>query len=189
MPALTLLCAHVFLLFLNSLIILEPYPACWYQTGMLCPTQLWESHLKGTSAEQQIHFPAPRQEELSSCHPWQMFVPFKTTRGGDSAEFLALCSLHHLKVFPDISSETFLQFILTSTYPTNWKWRTGYRLSQCLFNVIQNLSSPLNFLFSSLSWTIPGCSVFACRSCFSHLIFLLSFGLSPTTLPVPWSVH
>lgn len=80
-----------------------------------------------------------------------MFVPFKTTRGRDSTEFLVLCSLHHLKVFPNISSETFLQFVLTSTYPTNWKWRTDYCLPECLFNVIQNLSSPLNFLFSQLN--------------------------------------
>lgn len=75
----------------------------------------------------------------------------KTTRGRDSTGFLVLCSLHHLKVFRDISSETFLQFILACTYPTNWKQRTDYRLSECLFNVIQNLSSPLNLLFSSLN--------------------------------------
>lgn len=42
------------------------------------------------------------------------------TRDRDCTVSLVLCSLHHLKAFPDIYSEySLLQFIPISTYPTN----------------------------------------------------------------------
>lgn len=93
----------------------------------------------------------------------------KTTRNRDSTVFLVLCSLHHLKAFPGIYSKSFLlQFILISTYPTNSESRAQIIAFLSAFLMLFKTEVP-HWIFSSLSWTIPGCSVFACRSCFGDI--------------------
>lgn len=183
--------AHVSLLFQNLLVILEPYPVLLiWKRNVSSPIQLWASYLEGTSAEQQIHFPAPGQDELSSSHPWQMFVPFRDYQrqglyripGALLSSSLESFSWYLFWVFPAAIYSYFY-----SPYEL-WKQRTDYRLSKWLFNVIQNLSSPLNFLFSQLNH--PKLFRLCLQVMFRrHLIFLLCFGLSPIALPVPWSVH
>lgn len=122
--------------------------------------------------------------------PGRCLSHLNTTRDGDFncipgalfSSSLESFSWYLFWVFPAaIYSYFYLSYYL-------WKQRTDYSFSKCLFYVIQNLSSPLNFLFSQLN--NPRLFSLCLQVMFQrHLIFLLSFGLSPISLPVPWSVH